>query len=189
MGFTVWETLAGRRIVPRVNTCDNEKSAGAILIDTGSVGGKRSAKKQLKMPHTDTADPQISGQINALIKKYAEGVNNNDAAAVAALCTEEAVFVTPEGQVYGRQDIEEWLTDAFQRLPKDFSNPPDQRSPHMIGTTGDAVWSTGNWGEALQGPNGDLIQVNGYWAAIFVREGGDWKLRMLTWNVTPPPAS
>ena len=132
---------------------------GAFLLsrfslDTGSVGGKRSAKKQLKMPHRDTADPQISGQINALIKKYAEGVNNNDAAAVAALCTEEAVFVTPEGLVYGRQDIEEWITDAFQRHPKDFSNPPDQRSPHMIGTTGDAVWSTGNWGEALQGPNG-----------------------------------
>ena len=66
------------------------------------------------MPQRDTADPQISGQINALIKKYGEGVNNNDAAAVAALCTEEAVFVTPEGLVYGRQHIEKWLTDAFQ---------------------------------------------------------------------------
>ena len=87
----------------------------------------------------DTADPQISGHINALIKKYAKAVNNRDAAALAALCTEEAVFVTPGGVVYGRQDIEKWHTDAFQRHPKDFSNPPDQHSPHMIGTTGDAV--------------------------------------------------
>jgi hypothetical protein len=114
----------------------------------------------------DRADPQISGQVNALIKKYAEAVNNNDAAALAALCTH---------------------TDAFQRHPKDFSNPPDQHSPHTIGTTGDAVWSTGDWGEAFQGPNGD-IQVKGYWGAVFVREGDDWKLRMLTVNITPAPA-
>jgi uncharacterized protein (TIGR02246 family) len=135
----------------------------------------------------DTADPQISGHINALIKKYAKAVNNRDAAALAALCTEEAVFVTPGGVVYGRQDIEKWHTDAFQRHPKDFSNPPDQHSPHMIGTTGDAVWSTGDWSEAFQGPNGNLIQVKGHWAAIIVREGGDWRLRMLTVNITPAP--
>jgi ketosteroid isomerase-like protein len=41
----------------------------------------------------DTADPQISGHINALIKKYAEAVHNSDAAALAALCTEEAGFL------------------------------------------------------------------------------------------------
>jgi hypothetical protein len=37
----------------------------------------------------------------------------------------------------------------------------------MIGTTGHAVWSTGNWGEALQGPNGELTQVKGYWGGYF----------------------
>jgi uncharacterized protein (TIGR02246 family) len=141
------------------------------------------------MQQKDTADPQISRQVNAVIKKYAEAVNNNDATVLAALCTEDAVVVTDGGIIYGPQAIEKWHTDAFQRHPKDFSNPPDQHSPHMIGTTGDAVWSTGDWGEAFQDPNGDLIQVKGYWAAIFVREGDDWKLRMLIWNVSPPPAA
>ena len=41
----------------------------------------------------DTADPQISRHINALIKKYAEAVHNSDAAALAALCTEEVGFL------------------------------------------------------------------------------------------------
>jgi hypothetical protein len=32
------------------------------------------------------------------------------------------------------------------------------------------------------------MQLKGYWAAIKVREGNDWKIRMLTTNVTPTPA-
>jgi hypothetical protein len=36
---------------------------------------------------------------------------------------------------------------------------------------------------------GEPIQIKGYWSAIDTREGNDWKIRMLTWNITPgPPA-
>ena len=36
---------------------------------------------------------------------------------------------------------------------------------------------------------GGPIQLKGYWGAINVREGDTWKIRMLTFNVTPPPAA
>jgi hypothetical protein len=39
-------------------------------------------------------------------KKFDEAFNNGDAAAVAALYTEDAVQVTPQGPVFGRQAIE-----------------------------------------------------------------------------------
>jgi uncharacterized protein (TIGR02246 family) len=42
----------------------------------------------------DTPDPQLRQQLDALIKKYDEAVNNNDAAALAALFTDDAVFVS-----------------------------------------------------------------------------------------------
>ena len=42
----------------------------------------------------DIADPQLRQQQDAGSKKYDEAVNNNDAAAVAALYTEDAVEVT-----------------------------------------------------------------------------------------------
>jgi hypothetical protein len=38
----------------------------------------------------------------------------------------------------------------------------------------------------FSGPDGD-IEVNGYWGVIIVRQGEDWKFRMLTVNITPPP--
>jgi uncharacterized protein (TIGR02246 family) len=55
---------------------------------------------------TDTVDPKIAQQIRALASKYDEGFNRNDAAAVAALYTEGAVFTTPNGTLNGRQAIE-----------------------------------------------------------------------------------
>jgi hypothetical protein len=41
------------------------------------------------------------------------------------------------------------------------------------------------------GFQGDFRQwertCKGYWSAIDIREGDGWKIRMLTWNMTPPP--
>jgi ketosteroid isomerase-like protein len=72
------------------------------------VSDKRQTIRQeaIKMQQKDTADPQISRQVNAVIKKYAEAVNNNDATVLAALCTEDAVVVTDGGIIYGPQAIE-----------------------------------------------------------------------------------
>jgi hypothetical protein len=64
----------------------------------------------------ETVDPQIIEQLDALTKKFMEFINNNDATAVAAVFTEDAVFVTPQGPVYGREAIEKYFTDVFQRF-------------------------------------------------------------------------
>jgi hypothetical protein len=42
-------------------------------------------------------DPELRQMIDAFAKKYAEAVNNNDAAAIAAFYTEDGVLVTSEG--------------------------------------------------------------------------------------------
>ena len=44
--------------------------------------------------HKETVDPQTIEQLIAFGKKFNEAENNNDAAALAALFTEDAVFVT-----------------------------------------------------------------------------------------------
>ena len=64
--------------------------------------------------HKETVDPQTIGQLIAFGKKFNEAENNNDAAALAALFTEDAVFVTDTGSGYGRQASEKGVADDFQ---------------------------------------------------------------------------
>lgn len=58
------------------------------------------------------ADPGTVQEIQAFVKEFEEGFNKNDAATLATLCTKEAVQVSPEGPICGRQAIEKniWLS-------------------------------------------------------------------------------
>ncbi len=115
-------------------------------------------------------------------------MNNNDAAALAALFTEDAVIMPETGPVNGRQAIEKWYADLFQKAH--FSNhlvTVDQDSPDIIGTAGYEMWATGGWSTTIQGENFGPTQTKGYW--LVIREGDDWKIRVLTWNVAPALAA
>jgi ketosteroid isomerase-like protein len=134
------------------------------------------------------ANPQIIEELHAKYRKYDEAINKNDASAVAAFFTEDAVLLTDQGPIYGREAIEKYQADAFKQFR--FTNhvgKPDQYSPHKIGRGSDELWSNGEWSLTLQGKTGDPIPLRGYWSEIYVREGDAWKVRMQTWNVTPAP--
>ena len=51
----------------------------------------------------DTVDPQIRQQLEALSKKFDDASNTAVAPALAALFTQDAVDIEPDGPVYGRQ--------------------------------------------------------------------------------------
>jgi ketosteroid isomerase-like protein len=135
----------------------------------------------------ETVISQINEQID---KKFDEAFDNGDAAALAALYTQDAVFMTPQGPFFGREAIEKHWADVFQQGHySNHVNKDVQGSPHMIGTAGNEVWRTGEWSFTFQGKSGGPIQLKGYFGAVNVREGETWKIQMLTFNVTPPPAA
>jgi ketosteroid isomerase-like protein len=141
---------------------------------------------------TNTPDPQLREELLALAKKFDDAYNNNDPAALAALYTEDAVEVTDTGPIYGREALEKHYADVFQKVH--FSNhliTIDQNSPHVIGTDGNENWENGEWSCTItvQGQSGGPVQLKGYHSSIAVREGGVWKKRLITWNITPPPAA
>jgi hypothetical protein len=72
------------------------------------------------LAHQNTVDPQLRQVADALSKKFDEAYDNNDAAAVAALFTEDAVLVTTQGPIYGRKAIEKHYEGVFQKVH--FSN-------------------------------------------------------------------
>jgi hypothetical protein len=64
--------------------------------------------------------------------------------------------------------------------------PVDDDSPYAIGSAGKEMWATGKWSASVKGQNFGPVAAYGYWSVI--REGDDWKIRMLTFNNTPAPA-
>ena len=144
----------------------------------------------------DTADPRIVQQrdllgvakaldeFGELHQELDEAYNKNDAAAVAALFTKDALLVAPDGMFSGRQAIEKRYADTFQRSPIISFNTSRER--RYLNAIDNAVWSAGQWFGTFQSQTGPVFAV-GYWSAIYVREGDAWKIRMLTLNQTPPP--
>ena len=136
----------------------------------------------------EMVDSRIIEQLAALGKKINEAWNNNDAAAVAATYTEDAVLVTDLGLVFGREAIEKYHADLFKQVHiSDQSGKSDEYSPHIIGTAGNELWSNGEWSLTYQvnGGGSGPIKLKGFWSNIYVRDGDAWKTRMGMSNVTP----
>ena len=140
----------------------------------------------------DTVDPQISQQrdllgipdalavFGELSGKLDDAYNNKDAEAAAALFTEDAVLVTPDGMVFGRQAIEKRYADTFQRWPITTSSGEGL----CLNAIDNAIWSTGKWWSTRQGQTGPKFE-SGFWSAIYVRDGDAWKIRLLTISDAP----
>ena len=134
----------------------------------------------------ELADPQTTQKLLAGIGAGLEAHNNYDAAALAAGYARNAVFLTPDRPIIGRQAIQKWFTDFFQsQHPKNSMIKVDGNAFHLIGTAGNALWATGEYSETAQGKNGEPIQSKSYNFWILAREGEDWKQLVETWGLTP----
>jgi uncharacterized protein (TIGR02246 family) len=127
-----------------------------------------------------TADPKTEQEIRAFIRAYEEKFNANDPAALAALCTEDAIQIGPDGPVCGRQAIEKKYVDLFrQSHPANIICTIDQ-----VSVLGNVSWNSGAWNCTVQGENGP-VRVSGYRLDVLVREGDAWKECISCYNLTP----
>jgi ketosteroid isomerase-like protein len=75
----------------------------------------------------------------------------------------DAIQVTPQAPVFGREAIEKLFAGMFQQGHySNHFNKDDQGSPHMVGTAGNEVWRTGECSFTFQGKSSGPIQVKGY---------------------------
>ena len=123
-------------------------------------------------------------QIERLVATYAESFNKQDAAGIAGLYTKDGVLVSSAGKAVktGPQEIEQSYQSAFKSGMNHIEITLDQVSP--FGS--DAAISMGEYYLAGQGQSGP-IKVEGHWTAVDAREGGAWKIRLLTVVPNPPP--
>jgi uncharacterized protein (TIGR02246 family) len=103
----------------------------------------------------DTADPRAAEQLvsfydSALRMKYEKAFNEKNAVAMAALFTEDALLVAPEGLFSGREAIEKRYADVFQRSPlTDFFGVRSQ-----LNAIGSELCAVGKWWALFQTERG-----------------------------------
>jgi hypothetical protein len=133
---------------------------------------------------TNTPDPKLRERLISRFKALSDAFDKNDAAAVAANFTGNAILLTSFGEVWGRQAIEHLYADLFKEVQA--SNnlvTVDEDSPHALGAASNGLWATGKWGQTLKGQNASM-ERKGYWSAVAILEGDDWNIRMLCVSFT-----
>ena len=132
-------------------------------------------------------DQNTRQQIEKIAAAFQEGYIKQDAAAIAGLFTKDGILIVPVGKhVYsGRQEIEEFYQGAFKMGFNRDETTLDALSP--LGT--DMLIGIGEYHVSGQGQNGPL-KADGHSSFVDVREGGAWKIRILTAvrDAPPPPA-
>jgi uncharacterized protein (TIGR02246 family) len=124
----------------------------------------------------DTVDPQITQQIRVLAMKYDEAFNKSDAAAVAALYTEDAIYVAHHGTFHGRQAIEKTYANYFQH----WHSINQVSTVDRVIAVGNDVRAFGTWTCGFQDTNGAPKKDGGRYRWLLVRQGDTWKIRTNT---------
>jgi uncharacterized protein (TIGR02246 family) len=112
--------------------------------------------------------------------KWIEAYSKNDAAALTALYTADAVLL-PQGSaqpVIGASNIRKFMDEMIKQklenmvLPVAQANMLDSKSLYQAGT-----WAADAGGQ----------HVVGTYMSVIVLDGANWKYRADTWNMMPPP--
>jgi uncharacterized protein (TIGR02246 family) len=114
----------------------------------------------------DTVDPLIAEQIRVLASNFDAAFNNNDAAAVTALYTEDGVWKTPHGIFTGRQAIEKDYDYEFGKYhTNNLSTKLDR-----VDSVGNDVSAMGTWSCTFQDDFGHTKHVKGQVTWVLVHE-------------------
>jgi uncharacterized protein (TIGR02246 family) len=114
-------------------------------------------------------------EIQSFGAKYVDYVDKQDAAGVAGLYTKDGILVSATGVAAGTQAIEQHYQNLFKMGTEHRQLTLDEVSP--LGS--EAVIGRGEYHVTRQYQKG---KVDGHWAAVYVREGGTWKIRLLTFS-------
>ena len=130
-------------------------------------------------------------QLDAFLAKKAEVIMTSNAAAVANLYTDDAVFITTAGPVYGKEGVQRQYEAWFEQ--RHFLNHKiirDSTTTHILGLDNGrlTVACSGTWSHSVQEGDKQPYPTYGYWSGIYVEDGDLWKCKWLTAVLVSPPA-
>ena len=112
-------------------------------------------------------------RLESVVSSYAENFNKQNASGIAGLYTKDGMLVSPAGP---QKSVEQYYQNAF----KTGFNHQDIVLEDVSSLGPDAAISMGEVRISGRSQNGSVLESNGRWTAVEVREGGAWKIRLLT---------
>ena len=127
------------------------------------------------------ADADLKQEVEKVASAYVESFNKQDAVGVAVRYANGGVLVNAAGP---HADIPEYYKTVFKTGFYHDDVTVDQGSP--LGA--DAALGIGTFRIGGKNQSGAPIELVGRWTAVYVREGGGLKIRMLSaFPKAPPP--
>jgi uncharacterized protein (TIGR02246 family) len=119
----------------------------------------------------EKASTDATAEVRALRDQWVAAAERDDAAAVAGMYTDDAIFIGVEGNVMGRTAIEQTLAESFK------TNSGLTVSDGSVEAVGDVVYSTGDWSQKATTPDGKTTDISGRYLVISRRQAdGTWKI-------------
>jgi ketosteroid isomerase-like protein len=135
----------------------------------------------LAIPATAVAaDENMKQVVEKLAAAYADNISKQNPAGIAALYANGGMLVVNTGKI---TDITKYYEGAFKA-----GINHDDITVDVVQSLGtDAIVATGEYHVTGKNESGAPIDVTGFWTGVDVREGGTWKIRMLTAVPKAPP--
>jgi uncharacterized protein (TIGR02246 family) len=111
--------------------------------------------------------------MESVVSSYAENFNKQNASGIAGLYTKDGVLISPAGP---EKSVEQYYQNAF----KTRFNHQDIALEDVWSLGPDAAISMGEYHISGRSQNGSVLESNGRWTSAEDREGGAWKIRLLT---------
>jgi uncharacterized protein (TIGR02246 family) len=148
----------------------------ALLIPTIFVSLPAFAEQK------EISDTALLSELTEHSKGWDDAFNSNTAEALAAKYTEDAVEVTNQGPIYGREAIQKHYAELLKKFK--FSNHTGKvHKSYALSDDHNIVLSHGEYSFTASDDKGNSIPLQGYWSSVSVKENGVWRDKMQTWNV------
>jgi uncharacterized protein (TIGR02246 family) len=122
--------------------------------------------------------------IEAALVTFEEAYNSGDAAAVAALYTEDAALLPPDmARMDGKEAVQSFWQGAMD------SGLENLRLETVeVEESGDIAYEVGNFTLAVPSQDGAPADVNGKYIVVWKKgPDGTWRLHRDIWNTDPTP--
>ncbi len=138
----------------------------------------QSGSGEIEMAMTDVA--ALRSEVEAVNVKYVEAYNAGDAAALAALYTEDGTVLPSSGErIVGPSAIEAFRAEEFM----EYSAQVLTATTLDVGAAGDLGYEIGTWTVALVMVGGEEVESEGTYVVVWKRTAdGSLKLLVDTWS-------